>query len=158
MTLFRFLTLFFSIVLSALISQSAIAEQSLFGAREALSIETKSGTYTFQVEIADTPQKRSRGLMFREQMQPTHGMLFDFKTDAPVSMWMENTILPLDMIFIKPDGIVHRIERGTTPFSREIISSGGPVSHVLELNAGISLQIGLEPGDELKHRFFDLEN
>ena len=69
-------------------------------------------------------------------------------------MWMENTLLSLDMIFISPDGTVKRIERNTKPLSRNVITSGGPVSHVLELNAGLALQIGLQPGDRIEHRFF----
>lgn len=151
-----FLILFFvSSQFFAIIGQAG-AETAFFGDREELTVETGAGTFTFMVEVADTNEKRSRGLMFREQMDATHGMLFDFKTVAPVSMWMANTILSLDMVFIKPDGMVLRIERDTVPYSREIITSGGPVSYVLELNAGIARQIGLKPGDTVKHRLIGL--
>ena len=81
-------------------------------------------------------------------------MLFDFGATGPIAMWMQNTVLPLDMIFIEPDGKVLRIEHNTTPFSREVISSGGPVSHVLEVNAGVAKQIGLKVGDRILHPDF----
>jgi len=121
---------------------------------ETLEVKTAAGNFRFSVEIADDARERSAGLMFRETMLPTHGMLFDFKTEAVVTMWMENTPLSLDMIFIRPDGTVARIATDTVPFSRDIISSGEPVSHVLELNAGITRQIGLKVGDKIAHRLF----
>lgn len=121
---------------------------------EMVTLKTAAGEFRFTVEIADDDDERSQGLMFRETMLPTHGMLFDFKRTANVFMWMENTPLSLDMIFIRPDGTIARIEQRTTPFSRDIISSGEPVSHVLELNAGISKQIGLKTGDLVLHETF----
>ena len=93
--------------------------------------------------------------MFREKMLPTHGMLFDFQKTEAIAMWMKNTPLSLDMVFIKPDGTIARIERNTKPFSTDTILSEEPVSHVLELNAGITLQIGLKAGDRIMHRFFE---
>ena len=122
---------------------------------ETLTLITKNGDFEFTVEIADDDKERSQGLMLRETMLPTHGMLFDFGRNADVFMWMENTPLSLDMVFIKPDGSIARIARKTTPFSRDIISSGEPVSHVLELNAGIATQIGLKAGDKVIHTDFD---
>lgn len=121
---------------------------------ETLEIITSSGSFKFSVEIADDSDERSRGLMFRETMLPTHGMLFDFGETAPIMMWMKNTPLSLDMLFIKEDGTIARIASNTKPFSTSIISSGEPVSHVLELNAGITKQIGLKPGDRVIHAFF----
>lgn len=121
---------------------------------ELITIETGQGAFQFTAEIADEDSERSRGLMFRETMKPTHGMLFDFGKLQPVFMWMENTPLSLDMIFILPTGKVARIESDTQPFSRSIISSSQPVSHVLELNAGMAKYIGLKPGDEITHRLF----
>ncbi len=121
---------------------------------EELSVETVNGIYRFSVEIADLPQRRAKGLMHREKMLPTHGMLFDFGVTQPVAMWMKNTVLSLDMIFIRPDGTVARIAERTKPFSTEIIPSGEPVSHVLEVNAGIARLIGLKAGDTIRHRFF----
>lgn len=121
---------------------------------EALEVVTSSGTFKFSVEIADESEERSKGLMFRETMLPTHGMLFAFGETAPIMMWMKNTPLSLDMVFIKQDGIVARVANDTKPFSTKIISSGEPVSHVLELKAGIAKQIGIEPGDRVIHGFF----
>ena len=122
---------------------------------EELSIVTSSGTHRFTAEIADTAQLRAIGLMFRESMLPTHGMLFDFGETAPIAMWMKNTILSLDMVFIKPDGTVLRVAKETKPYSLDIIPSGGPISHVLEVNAGIADKIDLKAGDQIKHRFFE---
>lgn len=122
---------------------------------EHLSIKTGTGSFTFSVEIADEPHERSTGLMQREQMLATHGMLFDFQRTQMVMMWMENTPLSLDMVFIREDGTVAHIAKNTKPFSRVIISSQAPVSHVLELNAGTAIRIGLKPGDKIKHRMFN---
>lgn len=121
---------------------------------ETLVVKTKGGEFNFTVEIADDNAERQQGLMFRQSMLPTHGMLFEFDSKQMIYMWMENTILPLDMIFIREDGSVARIEEKTTPFSRRIIASGEPVAHVLELNAGMAKQIGLMPGDTVLHSFF----
>lgn len=121
---------------------------------EEIWIVTKSGRFRFTAEIADDPQERSRGLMFRQSMPPKHGMLFDFGEVRPVHMWMRNTPLSLDMIFLDETGTVTRIAERTTPFSDAIIDSGGPISHVLELNAGIARLIGLKPGDRVEHASF----
>lgn len=117
-------------------------------------INTVQGRFRFTAEIADDVSERSTGLMFREQMPPTHGMLFDFKETRPIQMWMRNTPLPLDMVFLNTNGIVVHVAERTTPFSDDIIDSGGPVSHVLELNGGIARMIGIKPGDRLEHGSF----
>jgi uncharacterized protein len=117
-------------------------------------IDTDSGTHPFTVEMAVTPNERGRGLMFRTSMAPDAGMLFDFGADDEANMWMQNTYLPLDMVFIEADGTVHRIAHDTTPFSTDIISSKGPVRAVLELNAGVAKQIGLKKGDVIHHKMF----
>jgi len=106
------------------------------------------------VELAIAPEQREHGLMFRRQMAPDHGMLFDFEQDQPVTMWMKNTYLPLDMVFIRTDGTVSRIAADTEPLSTAIISSGGPVQAVLELNAGTAAKLGIAPGDRIEHPMF----
>ena len=121
---------------------------------EALAIETRAGRFRFTVEIADTAAERQTGLMNRKTMALTHGMLFDFERTRVIEMWMKNTFIPLDMVFIDPDGQVVRVEHNTTPHSLRIISSVRPASHVLELNAGIAKQIGLKAGDSVHHRLF----
>lgn len=119
-----------------------------------LVAKTQSGTHVFTVELAVTPAERGRGLMFRQSMPDNAGMLFDFGVDEEANMWMQNTYIPLDMVFIMADGTVHRIAMDTKPFSTEIISSKGPVRAVLELNAGMAEKIGLKRGDVVFHPMF----
>ena len=151
LTLFAFSLCIFQLVQS--VAQPKSDPNAVFPVEE-LEIVTSNGSFKFSVEIADDADERSRGLMFREAMLPTHGMLFDFGQTSPVAMWMKNTPLSLDMVFIKQDGVVARVANKTTPFSQAIVSSGEPVSHVLELNAGMANQIGLEAGDRVIHNFF----
>jgi len=125
---------------------------------EELTIISGSGEFQLTAEIADDARERTIGLMRRETMLPTHGMLFDFGREETITMWMENTPMSLDMVFIRSDGKITRIARNTKPYSRDIITSGGPVSNVLELKAGIALQMGLKPGDLVRHRFFKNNN
>lgn len=121
---------------------------------EEIWIATDQGRFRFTAEIADEPAERSQGLMFRETMPAKHGMLFDFGQIRPVQMWMRNTPISLDMVFLDKTGTVTHLAERTTPFSDAIIDSGGPISHVLELNAGISRLIGLKPGDRVEHASF----
>ncbi|MGH1589210.1 DUF192 domain-containing protein [Methylobacterium phyllosphaerae] len=121
---------------------------------EPLTIVTKSGPKRFDVEVMHDDAARSRGLMFRRHMAADHGMLFDFERDQPVTMWMKNTYLPLDMVFIRADGTISRIAAETEPLSTAIIASGGPVLAVLELNAGTAAKLGIAPGDRIEHGMF----
>jgi uncharacterized protein len=121
---------------------------------EPVVIETSEGRFTFQTEIADTPELRQRGLMFRQRLPEDRAMLFDWHRVAPVSMWMRNTYVSLDMIFIAADGRVVKVAEATVPFSEDIISSGEPVAAVLEVVAGTAKRIGLEPGDRVHHPMF----
>ena len=118
-------------------------------ARQDLSIRTSAQTHMFSVELALNDQQRAQGLMFRKDMAPDHGMLFDFGEVRSVSMWMENTILPLDMLFIRADGTISHIHAGAVPYSREVISSGGAVNFVLEINAGRAKALGINVGDKV---------
>jgi uncharacterized protein len=119
-----------------------------------LEIVSKTGVHVFAVELAVTDEERARGLMFRRELPEGKGMLFDFKRDQDVSMWMENTYVSLDMIFIRADGRIARIAENTEPMSRRIISSGGPVRSVLEVVAGTARKLGLAPGDKVAHPIF----
>ena len=112
-----------------------------------LVLKTDTGDHSFTVEVAATEQARALGLMFRRSLPENGGMLFLYDRPRPAAMWMKNTLIPLDMVFIAPDGRVHRIERNTEPFSTALISSEGAVAGVLELNAGATDQIGLKRGD-----------
>ena len=114
-------------------------------------VVTKSGNHTFKVELAETADERAQGLMYRRELGDDAGMLFDFQQEGPVSFWMKNTYVSLDMIFIRADGTVARIEHNTEPLSTKIIPSRTPVRYVLEVVAGTSKRIGLKPGDRVLH-------
>jgi len=117
----------------------------------ALAIVTEAGRHEFNVELAKSPQQRSQGLMYRREMAAAAGMLFDFGVRPNrASMWMKNTFIPLDMLFIKPDGRIESIAERTVPHSLEAISSRGPVRYVLELNAGTASRLGIAPGDRVE--------
>jgi hypothetical protein len=122
--------------------------------REEVVIETSRGPVTFFAEIADDDPERTRGLMFRREMAREHGMLFEFDSPEPLSFWMRNTHLSLDLIFIGPDGRVLNIAERATPYSDAPIPSTGPASGVLEINAGLSRELGVAPGDRVRHPFF----
>jgi uncharacterized membrane protein (UPF0127 family) len=136
------------------------AEVSLHPARagdgqfEPLSITTKTGRHNFQVEVMRTDDERARGMMFRRSLAPDRGMLFQFDKEALQTFWMENTYVSLDMIFIRADGRVHRIERAAEPLSTRTISSGAAVSAVLEVVAGTADRLGIAPGDVVEHAMF----
>lgn len=121
---------------------------------ESLTIATSGGSHAFSVEVMRDDEARSRGLMFRRSMPADHGMLFDFEQVAPVAMWMKNTYLSLDMLFIRPDGTIARIAADTEPQSTRVIPSGEPVLAVLELNAGTTARLGIKAGDKVKHPTF----
>ena len=112
-----------------------------------------SGTrkFAFQVELAKSPTERRIGLMHRRHMAPDRGMLFDFGESAPVTMWMRNTYIPLDMLFIREDGEIVNIAHDTVPHSEEILASAGPVRAVLEVPAGTTRLLGIKPGDRVQH-------
>ena len=121
---------------------------------EPLAIATRDGRRTFAVEVMRDDAERSRGLMFRRTMAPDHGMLFDFEQPQPVTMWMKNTYLSLDMVFIRSDGTVARVAADTEPLSTRVIPSGEPVLAVLELNAGTAARLGIRAGDRVDHALF----
>src|ERR1017187_2198649 len=129
------------------------------GARAAsvqpLEIVTKSGVQVFSVEMATTEQEKETGLMYRKELADGKGMLFDFSPAQEVSMWMKNTFIPLDMIFIRADGRILRIAENTEPQSTRIISSGGLAKGVLEVIAGTAKKYGIAPGDRVGHPLFN---
>ena len=115
-----------------------------------LTVLTKNGAHAFRVEEALTQAQRERGLMGRKVLPPDHGMLFVFPATAPVSFWMKDTLIPLDMLFVRADGTIAGIVANAKPLSREIIPSPGPVRFVVELNGGRAAQIGAEAGDRVE--------
>lgn len=130
------------------------------GTKENLLIEKAAGSepLEFSVEVARTPQQKSLGLMFRRDLPALHGMLFPYPSDQEITMWMKNTFIPLDMVFIRSDGVIHRVEANTEPFSERIISSGGQVSAVLEIAGGEARRLGIAPGDKVRHPHFSAKN
>ncbi len=141
-----------AIVPSRAIAQAAPAAGET--ALEPLEIVTASGPHKFSVEVMRDDNQRARGLMYRRFMPEDRGMLFDFKREEPVSMWMKNTYLSLDMVFIDRTGRVVNVAENTEPLSERIIPSGAPTFAVLELNAGTARRIGLKVGDRLRHPMF----
>lgn len=129
------------------------------GARAAsiqpLEIVTKNGVQFFSVEMATTEEEKTTGLMYRKELADGKGMLFDFTPEQEVSMWMKNTFISLDMIFIRADGRILRIAENTEPQSTRIISSGGPAKGVLEVIAGTARKYGIAPGDRVGHPLFN---
>ena len=122
--------------------------------RDTLTIVSKSGEHKFNIEIAETPAQKALGLMYRETLAPLAGMLFPHKTPQELSMWMQNTYISLDMIFIRQDGTIHRIEHSTEPFTEDHIMSQGKVLAVLEVKGGEARRLGLAKGDKVRHSLF----
>jgi hypothetical protein len=122
--------------------------------RETLVLQTAARKHTIDVEIAETSDEKAMGLMFRTSLADTQGMLFPYPSPQELTMWMRNTYIPLDMVFIRADGVVHRIEARTEPLSERVIASQGSVTAVLELAGGAAERLGLKPGDVVVHRHF----
>jgi hypothetical protein len=142
-------------VLPALAFVVLVAGAVYAQALETLSVTSQGGQrQTFRVEVARNDADRAQGLMFRRSMPADQGMLFDFGRVEPVSMWMQNTYLSLDMLFIRPDGTIARIAANTEPLSTRTIPSGEPVLAVLELNAGTAARLGIKAGDRVEHPVF----
>lgn len=122
---------------------------------EPLVIVARDGTrHAFTVEMAVDPTQQMIGLMFRPEVKPDEGMLFDWGSPRESGMWMRNTIASLDMVFIAADGRIHRIAERTVPRSLATVASNGPVRATLELRAGITEQLGIRAGDRVLHRIF----
>ena len=125
-----------------------------FAGPTTLEIITDRGRVEFTIEIADTASARQTGLMYRDSMPADHGMLFDFETTQPVAMWMKNTLIPLDMLFVAADGRIINIIKRAAPLTLTGRHSAAPVRAVLELNGGTTDRLGIKPGDRLIHPLF----
>jgi hypothetical protein len=121
---------------------------------QTLEIASKTGVHSFSVEIAENDADRAKGLMYRKELPEGRGMLFDFHRDQEVSFWMQNTYIPLDIIFIRGDGRILRIEENTEPLSTKLIPSRGAVRAVLEVIGGTSRKLGIAPGDRVASPIF----
>ncbi len=139
------------LALLALLWSVSLQAQSL----EPLTIVAQSGArHAFSVEVARNDADRAQGLMFRRSMPADRGMLFDFGKVQPISMWMQNTYIPLDMLFIRSDGTIARVAENAEPLSTRSIPSGEPVLAVLELNGGTARRLGIKAGDRVEHPLF----
>lgn len=132
----------------------AHAQDDVLFEHSTVKIETADAVHNFEVEIATNDAQRARGLMFRNEMAPDAGMLFIFRRDRVLTMWMANTYLPLDMLFIGSDGRIVRIAENTIPLSRTTISSRNRARAVLELNAGTARRFGISAGDRVVYDGF----
>src|SRR5438105_3164710 len=139
-------------ILAAFAALTSVLQAASFGT---LEIATKSGVQIFSVEMATTEDEKQKGLMYRRELADGKGMLFDFSPEQPISMWMKNTYISLDMIFIRADGRILRIAENTEPESTAIIASGGLARGVLEVPAGTARKYGIAPGDRVSHPLFN---
>lgn len=131
-------------------TQVAALERSAEGLdRVPLTILSNGRRHAFVVEVARSPSEQARGLMFRQALGPRQGMIFPYHPPQPASFWMRNTVIPLDMIFIRADGTIARIEANTVPLSLQPVVSGEPVAAVLEIAGGRSAELGLSAGDRV---------
>ena len=114
-----------------------------------LEIRSRSGTHHFTVEVARTPDQQAQGLMYRNALGADEGMIFPFPSPRPATFWMRNTLIPLDMIFIRADGTIARVAANTVPLSEDTVASGEPVASVLEIKGGRSAELGITEGDRV---------
>lgn len=138
----------------SIIGYVADAQNSPVAKTYALTIMTGDGLrHSFQVEVADNDAARAQGLMFRREMAADHGMLFDYgRTTDSVAMWMKNTFIPLDMLFIAADGRIVNIAERTIPHSETTIHANSSVRAVLELNGGTAARLKIKPGDRVIYK------
>jgi uncharacterized membrane protein (UPF0127 family) len=139
--------------LAVILAVPARAELQSFE-RDEVTVESASGAHRFAVELAVTPQQRAQGLMFRERMPAEAGMLFLYPAPQMISMWMKNTLIPLDMLFIAEDGRIIHIAERAVPGSLATFSSGQPARAVLELNGGTAARLNIAPGDRVLYETF----
>jgi uncharacterized protein len=119
-----------------------------------LTIVSASGQHRFKIEVAETPAQMEQGLMFRTSLAPDAGMLFVYQLPTVATMWMSNTLIPLDMLFVDAQGVIVNIHQRAVPQSLDVISAAAPVRAVIELNGGTAARLGIQPGDEVLHSIF----
>jgi len=141
--------------LAALIACQALSPPSQPLAVTTLTIDSDHGPQKFTVEVAADSQSQEYGLMNRKILAPNAGMLFDFRQPQCVSFWMKNTVLPLDMIFIRADGTISSIAANAVPFSTTTIPSAEPVRAVLEINGGRAAALGIQTGEKVHTAIFN---
>jgi uncharacterized membrane protein (UPF0127 family) len=142
----------FVLLLVGVVSAAA-AQLQRFPATD-LTIVSAGGAHKFHVELATTPAQMEQGLMFRPSLAPDAGMLFDFRAPSPVSMWMKDTLIPLDMLFVDAQGRIINIHERAVPGSLDPISAAAPARAVIELNGGTAARLGIRPGDRVLFPIF----
>lgn len=150
------LVLLTALGLLAVAPRSMLAQEAVTYDTTELVIETEAGaSHRFTVELALSMRQRSRGLMFREELAPDAGMLFVYPQEQEIRMWMRNTLIPLDMIFVASDGRIVHLAEETVPLSEKVISSGGPARAVIEVGGGTARRLAIRPGDRVRHPLFE---
>jgi uncharacterized protein len=131
-------------------SQGVALERSAAGLEQVpLTIESRGKRHAFVVEVARSPEEQTTGMMHRQSLAPDRGMIFPYDPPRPASFWMRNTLIPLDLIFVRPDGSIGSIAANAVPLSLDPIPSGEPVAAVLEIAGGRSAELGIGPGDKV---------
>jgi uncharacterized membrane protein (UPF0127 family) len=149
----RTLLLLAAAIAASLFPFSGGAQLQSFGTSE-LTIVSTTGPHRFTVEVAQTPEQMEQGLMFRRTMPPDAGMLFIYNTPTVATMWMRNTLIPLDMLFVDGQGRIVNIHQRAVPQTLDVIAAGAPVRAVIELNGGTAARLGIAPGDRVQHPIF----
>jgi len=144
--------LWFAVAVAVAAGSAAAPLQSF--ETSSLTIVSAHGRHRFTVELAETPAQMQQGLMFRPSLAADAGMLFDFKESTVATMWMHNTLIPLDMLFVDANGTIVNIRARAVPESDAIISAEAPVRAVLELNGGTAARLGIARGDRVLHPIF----
>ena len=143
------------VLLAILLPLPAAAQEQITFERTELAIVTAGGAkHQFKAEWAKSWPQKARGLMFRKELPLDHGMLLDYDPPQPVSIWMKNTLIGLDIIYIRADGSIESIFLGAKPHDETSMPSKGNVRAVLELNAGVTRLLGIQPGDKVEHPIF----
>ena len=153
MTRRTLLLLLAATIAASLFAFAAGAQLQRFASSE-LTILSATGPHRFTVEVAETPGQMEQGLMFRRTMAPDAGMLFDYKAPTLATMWMRNTLIPLDMLFVDAQGRIVNIQERAVPQSLDVIAAAAPVRAVIELNGGTAARLGIAPGDRVQHPIF----
>jgi hypothetical protein len=140
--------------LAAVVSAPAAEAQLQSFPTSSLTIASANGRHRFAVEVAETPEQMMQGLMFRREMAPNAGMLFDYKQPIVATMWMRNTLIPLDMLFVDAQGRIVNIHERAVPQTDDVIAAAAPVRAVIELNGGTAARLGIKPGDRVLSPIF----
>lgn len=144
----------FALALAPLLAAGAAMAEEAACAFDRLDIRGAFGTARFTVEIADEPVEQAQGLMFRDSLASSQGMLFVYPRAGSPSFWMKNTLIPLDMLFITPEGVVQSVHAMAEPGDLTPVNGGSGVLAVLEIRGGLAAMMGIGPGAELRHPAF----